>query len=1318
MPQIYGTQHGLSTTKIASITQDNRGFIWIASENGLNRFDGYNFTVYKKMEGDSSSLMNNHIAALWVDSDNRLWIASMSGLQYYDPYQNNFVTEQLGQAPALINNKKFGAIMEDSRRNLWFSVYDIGIIKYSLETKQSVLYMPNNEENAVCSKSIGSIEEDSEGNIWFASMDNGISVYLPENDSFVHYHSKNSRLPVNEILNICRMGNGNMLIATINKGLYIFNKDTREFKFTGNHSTSFCLHRLQNQSVLIGTEGEGLLYMDPFGDEIRVHPAITDQMYEIKNSKIHYVFEDNNGSLWIGMFNNGICQLRKEPDGFKNFKNIRNNNNSLNNGQITSITTDKEGNYWFATDGGGLNFQDRYTGKYVHYQPNPNDIHSIPDDAVVSVFCDSQGTIWAGTYSGGLCKFDKQKNHFTRYKHSDFSNSLPGNYVKCIVEDQAHNLWLGTDGNGISRFSPESGKFVNYSNPDYPELTSNNTTCLFIDKNNILWIGTFSGLSSFDIDNQIFKTYTNDVSPNQTIYSIAEDENLNLWVGTSYGLKKYNPEKDAFQNYVISERYKDTFINGIIPYKQNLWLSTIDGIICYSTINKQVIYFIANNDLSGANFLRSSYYLSPENEIFLGSNQGCYSFFPDKLHLEGYSPKIYLTNLKIYNKTVNVGQMYDGRVILDKSLDNLKKIVLKYSENNFALEFSAPNNLYPYSITYSYFMEGIDKEWVSLANTQQNVSYANLAPGVYTFKIQATNIPDRFAGEYTSLSIEILPPFWLSWWAELGYFLFGFIVLFLILNYIYIKVRDRNNLRMEQLKAKKQEELNESKMQFFTNISHEFRTPLTLIMAPLEEMQQTELNPERAQIMKIMSRNANHLLRLINQILDLRKTEANKIQIKACPINLVVFIEDFLELFTDMANRNVVSVDFIYPSYEALVWFDPDLLEKCLYNLLFNALKFTPKEGTIQIEIVQKSNEETILSIRDNGIGIAEKEIPHLFDRFYQGEFSKKSGTGIGLHLVKTIIELHRGTIDVESEKGKGSCFNMHIKTGKDHFNPDEYTDIPWKIIPAKEIPISKTKNPDVEITDHHKSTILLVEDDEDMRTYICYELKKTYQIIEARNGREAIFILRSKEPELIITDVMMPELNGIELCKLVKENAETCHIPVIMLTANSDMEHRLEGLETGADSYITKPFHASHLMTQIKKLMEKHEKLRRKFNKFLNMDALKMEIVNPDEVLLQNTIDFIHSNISDTELTVEKIAKSLNTSRTNLHRKIKLQTGLSPIELIKAIRMKQAAYLLEKKTLTISEIAYELGYSSLAYFSTSFNSYWGTSPSTFKVQI
>jgi DNA-binding response OmpR family regulator len=519
---------------------------------------------------------------------------------------------------------------------------------------------------------------------------------------------------------------------------------------------------------------------------------------------------------------------------------------------------------------------------------------------------------------------------------------------------------------------------------------------------------------------------------------------------------------------------------------------------------------------------------------------------------------------------------------------------------------------------------------------------------------------------------------------------------------------------MEQLNTKKQEELNESKMQFFTNISHEFRTPLTLILAPLEEMQQTELNPERAQIMKIMSRNIDYLLRLTNQILDLRKMEANKIQIKACPINLVVYIEDFLELFTDMAQRSAISIHFIYPSYEALVWFDPDLLEKCLYNLLFNALKFTPKGGTIQLEIAQNINEEIVLSIHDNGIGIAEEEIPNLFDRFYQGEFSKNSGSGIGLHLVKTIIELHHGTIDVESEKGKGSCFRMHIKTGKEHFNPEEYTETPWKITPPKEIPPSEIKNQKVEITDYHKSTILLVEDDDDMRTYICYELKKIYHIIEARNGREAIFILRSKEPELIITDVMMPELNGIELCKLVKENAETCHIPVIMLTANSDMEHRLEGLETGADSYITKPFHASYLLIQIKKLLEKHEKLRRKYIKFLDMDALKMDTVNPDEVLLHNTINFIHSNISNTELTVEKLAKSLNTSRSNLNRKIKLQTGLSPIELIKSIRMKQAAYLLEKKTLTISEIAYEVGYNSLAYFSTSFNSYWGINPSAF----
>ncbi|MDR2954526.1 MAG: response regulator [Prevotella sp.] len=1323
-PKILDSQQGLSSTKVNSIVQDDKSFVWIATEDGLNKFDGYHFTVYKRIEGDSTSLLSNNISTLCYDSRKRLWVGSMSGLQYYDERKNRFVEAFLGQPEDIMLRNAYNWIMEDSQGYIWFSVHDLGVFKYSPETEQSVLYKPLAKGGQLCSMSMRHIAEDGDGNIWFSSLDQGISVYNPKDDSFRQYNAANSKLPTNSVLRMCLMKNGNMLVTTIGDGVWIFDKNAEEFHRTNARATAFSVTTLSDGTVLIGTEGEGLLYASSPFDMIHSYPAIPKHYNEVISSKIHYLMEDNNGDLWIGMYNNGVCYIRKEPEGFTSYQKKYDDPNSLSYGQVAGITTDKNGNIWFATDGGGLNMYDRKTEKYTHYRHKAGDFASLPDDAVVAVINDSRDNIWVGMYTGGLSRLDRTTGKFTTYQYANEKNFIPDNFVKSIVEDKDGNFWLGTDGGGLSYFDTSTETFTNYSASEYDGFISNNIISLYLQNDNILWIGGYTGIFKFDIANKKFISYENEVSvSNLTINSITEDNAKNLWIGTSSGLYKYDSQNDSFLIDSLSGNYQSMVINAVVPFRHYLWISTNNGMLCYEPYRKQIVALVNNNDLGGINFIRSSYYISPDDEISFGGGNGCYSFYPDRMPLGDYSPKVYITNLEIFNQPIQVGKKYKGRVILDESLDYTDHITLKHSENTFTFHFSSPTTLFPASISYLCYLDGVDKQWLSFPPTQQSVTYANLPPGVYTFQVYASNVPNSYAKNITTLTIEILPPLWLTWWAKTGYVIAVILLLALIFWVAYNRMKDKHELNIERLKAKKQEELNENKMQFFTNISHEFRTPLTLIISPLEEMEKTETSNERRQLIQVMLRNADRLLRLINQILDLRKAENNKITVKAKPVDLVLFARDFIGLFTDVTRKRKIDLTVNSNAEETIVWYDPDLLEKGLYNLVSNALKYTPDDGEINITIDQQPDGDVILAVTDTGCGIAEDEQPYLFDRFYQGEYSRTSGSGIGLHLVKTIVDLHNGNISVDSSPGVGSCFSIFILGGKEHLDANSYTDEPWLPVGVESVSSAAEEDEDDEVFDDEKDEkqvgteqplILLVEDEDDMRSYIHSRLSDSYRVVEAVDGKEALRKLKTIHPDLIITDVMMPEMDGIEFTRIVKENIDTCHIPVILLTANGETEQKLKGLETGADSYIVKPFNSEYLHIRIRKLLEIRKKMQEKFSKLLNLEAQEVEITNPDEQLLQNCIGFIRDNINEPDLSVEEMAKKMNISRTNLHRKIKTLTGTSPVELIKTIRMKQAAYLLDKGVLTISEVAYEVGYNSLSYFSSSFSAYWGVSPSEY----
>ncbi|MDR0430533.1 MAG: response regulator [Tannerellaceae bacterium] len=1339
---LFTTEHGLSSTKITCIQQDNRNFLWIGTEDGLNKFDGYDFTVYKSQPGDSVSLVSNHITALFQDSNNRLWVATIAGLEYYDLACDGFLSASLNQPDEVIKHNQCTKIIEDKQGNLWFAVSGYGVLCYSPDTGKSNLLTPTNQtSHSLCSSYIRSMAEDKDGNLWFASQDNGLSVYNPETQTFRNYNMQNSRLPSNAIFDLCLLSNGNMLVSTLRGGLAIY--DSRKDQFMAyldvfnkpNTRSIFCAIEDHEGNILVGTEGDGVFIFDPVKRELEQHPVFRELSESIGNSKVHNIHKGNYSYLWMSLSYKGVFVVGHEDSGFKSIKKKNHDSNSLSHAAVTAVTTDEERTIWVATDGGGLNHYNPETKRFTHYTYDPNDRSTISDNAVVSVFRDSKNRIWAGTYTGGLCLFNKESRTFTRYRAGTDANSLQSDYIKSIQEDKRGFLWLGTNGGGLTRFDPDKNTFRTFRSAENRGLVNDYIIILFIDSKNRLWIGTYFGLSCMDIDTESFTFFDqkNGLS-SLSIFSVAEDGDGTIWVGTANGLNRYNPEENMFTKvYPKLQEYYSPVVNGIIAddNKKQLWLSTNHGVVRYDTQTGELKRYFVNSGLQSNEFLLASYYKSPEGDMFFGGIDGLNIFKPNEIFDGIIIPKVYITNLKISNEPVSINKKINGRVVLTKNIEVAKKIKLKQNEKNFTLEFVAMGIFDPYLTVYSCKLEGFDKDWIKYDYTHRSVTYTNLNPGTYTLRIKASSNPDIWTDEETSLIIEIEPAIWNTWWAKLIYAILVLLLIYTVIRFIISRIKVKDALRIERFKLKQQGELNRIKTDFFTNISHEFRTPLTLIIGPLKRLINEEKDKERKKIMQIISRNAERLQRLINQILDLNKIEDGKITLRVQQIELVSFVADIISLYTEMARQKQITLSYTWDAEPVNVWYDADMLDKSLINLLHNAYKFTPENGKIHVNLKLMKDGKVILSINDTGIGMDENTKKHVFDRFYQGRSEYyNTGTGIGMHLTKTVVELHKGTITLESEPGKGSVFYITILPGKSHFSADEIMtddDLAQHVIENRNEnswinePVESVVelSPDsVSIkdkrTDPNRPLVLVIEDDNDMRFFIRQELENQYQIEEAANGKTGLEMARKLMPDLIITDVMMPEINGIELCRILKTESDTSHIPIIILTAQGSMEHRIEGLETGADSYISKPFHTKYLQIRVEKLIELRAKMKERFSKSINMDAQEITLTSTDERLLQNAIDYVRTNIENPELSVEAMSKNLGLSRTHLHRKLKALTGQSPVEFIKMIRMKQAAYLLSTGKLSVSEVGYKVGYNTPSYFSSSFNAYFGMSPTAY----
>lgn len=1345
--KFYTPYQGLSNTSFNKITQDNEGFIWIATNNGLNKFDGYNFVVYKHDPSNVNSLDLDAVFAIFVDSKGRLWVGTEHGLNLYKRPMDNFYRYPVKYKGKAIH-MQITDISEDKKQNIWLTT-SVGLIR--INTRNNTSYFFNHKfENQELSRDLLNAELfDDNGCLWIGSDKNGLFCYNPYTNRFINYrHNKNSNsLCDNSILSLGKDAHGNIVIGTIKGGISIFNIKSHTFRTISYFHTPgnlfnggiYSIATDKKGIIWIGTERNGLKILDPVSLTLHDANNVID-LENINDSKIH-VFDDSKGNLWFGIDYAGIYLKKQTEKPFFCIKKTNNSSFSISNNIVKSILYDSNHNLWVGTDGGGLNCLPRRGKAFKNFIHNPANLSSLPDNAVISLFEDKKKNIWTGTYLGGLSMFDSKQNSFHTYLIDPLNKGRDFNYVTSIISDYANNLWIATNGGGLQHFDTQTHKFTNYKTIKIKNKTVNLPlflTTLLLDRNHNLWLGSYYGLYCWNQNTSHYTAYTaaNGKIQGDAIFCLFEDVDYKIWFGASSGLFCIDERTQHIKKYTTADGLANNSVYGILKDdKNNLWLSTLNGLSKFNLKTKIFRNYYTYDGLAGNEFRPASCFKGENGTFYFGGTSGLIYFQPDSIRETKGFPTLVFTRFKIFENVVPVGKNSEGRIILKESINETRKINFRHIDNSFTIEFAAIDYNAPEKIRYAYKMEGFDRKWTIKDYSQRFANYTNLNPGTYIFKLKATNSDGIWNNKDREIIIHVQPPFWESWWAYLVYVCLLLLAFLLIRKLMIFRFTMRNNLQIERLEREKLEELNKSKLQFFSNVSHEFRTPLTLIIGPAEHILNSQIDSSLKKQIGYIHRNALRLLRLVNALLDLQKVEKNEMHLKARYGNIVSFAKEITLTFEELSKTKKINLSFHSEIEKINCWFDPDKLDKVIFNLLSNAFKFTYKGGNISVDVSTNNNEAYLpplnsfvdITVTDTGKGMKEEHLQKIFERFYQIEDENDAdiqvGTGLGLHLSKYLVELHHGKLTVSSKDGKGTRFDVLIPRNGDHLSPQEKVsenDIPANSEEKIKIKTSKTDinteftSDDETENTRQKYTILVVEDDYDIKSYIKSEFSDQYKIIEASDGIEGWSMAQKQQPELIISDIIMPRMDGIELCKKIKTNILTCHIPVILLTARTSIENRIEGLETGADSYIPKPFHPQHLRIRIEKLIELRQNLMAKFSKSISFEAKEMTITSADERFLQKAMDLVKANISNPNLNIEEMGNELGISRVHLYRKLKALTNQNPSEFVRIIRLKQAAYLLKQNKLNISEVAYAVGFNSHQYFTNCFQNYFGMSPTEY----
>jgi len=1345
-----GVSNGLSHSQVNCIYKDSRGFMWFGTVSGLNRYDGYNYKLFQHIEKDTTSIIDNYISNIQEDANADLWINTGSGYTIYDSRKEKFRRNIAYELNKYGIHQTGELIYIDKQKNLLCYNRGTGIYQYQNASKKLLLF----KQDALGGNlSRGIITDIRESNTYYLVLYrtgllecvNKKSGKVVRRDNYIPAHFSVS---ANKFSAFVDSDGDYWIYSDGSYGVWLYHAKEKNWEYISNMATKSVYMLSSNVirgieqdaigNVWIGTDHGGINLIDKQKGRITYLQNDATDERSISHNSINCIYRDNTNIMWVGTYKKGISYYSESIFKFEvDHMPYLNNQKNLNN-DVTIFAEDIKGNLWIGTNGVGVINYNKSTGERQLYQHLAGNDGSLTSNVIVSLCAARDGKVWIGTYLGGMDCFDGHR--FIHYRHDPKNpNSLANNNVWSIVEDPEGYIWIGTLGSGLQRLNPKTGQFVTFNNSKKELLSSESISSLYLGRDNVLYIGTAIGITTYNLRTGVFERFHGNKRGDQTFSNLSvnqlyEDSRGLLWVATREGLNIFDRKNDKITPIYKSNGLPDNVITGIVEdNNKNMWVTTSNGVsnIIVGTNPKtgDNTYTYYNYDerdgLQSSEFNIRSIIRSYRGEILMGGIRGYNIFNPEVIKYNRILPKVVFTDLQLFNTSVKVDSVYDGNCILKEGLNWTKEIVLNYSQNIFSIDFSSMNYVLPEKTKYAYKLEGFNSDWLTTDENIHKITYTNLAPGTYTLKVKAANSDGFWNEEATSLKIVIKPPFWRSGLAYIFYFFLLIGILLRARQQILKSERSRYKLHQIELEAQRNHEIDDMKLRFFTNISHELRTPLTLIISPLENVIKTMNNEEQKQKLEMVHRNALRLLNLVNQLIDFRKLDVQGHQINLSCGDVVVYIKNICSSFAELSEKKNIRLTFYSSIDELQMEFDEDKIGKIMMNLLSNAFKFTNEGGRVEVHVnllppsEEDKNEKLEIRVADTGIGISDDEKEKIFERFYQVKQSddhKFGGSGIGLHMVKEFVLLHKGRVEVHNNAGKGSIFVVTIPVNRKNEEEKKLviSEGQVKVLNEKSEELAEASDSNSEVTT--SSVILVVDDNDDFRTFMKDSLKSEFVIQEARNGKEAWESIPDSLPDMIISDVMMPEMDGYELCRLVKSDVRTSHIPLILLTARTAEEHKLEGLETGADDYITKPFNFDILMLRIRKLMERREAAQATFRKQIEVKPSDITITSLDEKLIQKAIKYVEDNISSSnELSVEELSKNLGMSRVHLYKKLLSITGKTPIEFIRTIRLKRAAQLLRESQLNISEIAYEVGFNNPKYFSKYFKEEFGMLPSAYQ---
>ncbi|MEO8403254.1 MAG: two-component regulator propeller domain-containing protein [Chitinophagaceae bacterium] len=1336
------TEDGLSSNVINTILKDRYGMVWFATEDGLNKFDGTHFTVYRHKPGDSTSLQANEILALHEDKAGNLWIGTGGGsLNLFDRNKNSFINFPANGANNSIGNNVIRNICSDYTGKIWIAHFD-GVNILDPVTKH-ITNIPDvhNSNGIILNKHSLCLFQDSHHNMWIGTSE-GLYKFNPDNKSLTHFVHSNkdvTSLTGNNVNTITEDNAGNLWIGTkdgISK-LSPGKTDFVNFKHLDANTNSVSSNMIYSISVdgeklWIGTS-EGLDIMDTGTGIITKFALDHRNIHSLTAKAVRKIYIDKQGIYWLGTMGGGIDKYDKNLNLFNYVRSNYFDKEGLNASIVSSFAENDKGKIFVGTQGGGVSLFDAATKLFQHY-PIISKIKGVNDRLfVLAMEMSRKKKLLVGTFADGLFIVNPLNGKYQQITKGTGFEDINSNDIYCITEAGNGNFWIGTNGDGINILNNEYKVITRYTpNPVLPndiKLPINGyIRDIKEDKKGNIWIATHGGgLAVLQPSSGAFTIYNtgNSKLPNDKVQSLLEDKHGNIWAGTfGGGLALFNNQTNQFEVFSEREGLQNSTIYKVIEDESGLiWISTNKGLSSINLATKKINNYNYHNGLQHNNFFHGSGIRLSNGELFFGGLEGFNYFHPDYLIKNNNVPPVLLTDLRISNQSVAVSP--DGPIRQHISL--AREINLDYKQN-FALDFVGLSYTTPEQNQYAYKLEGFDKDWNYVGNLT-TASYTNLDPGEYVFRVKASNNDGIWNNEGASIKVYVHPPFWRTVYAYIFYTVLVIGFLFYLrhkgiqkIHKKFAATQQKIFVEQERRESERIHQLDRLKIKFLTNLSHEFRTPISLILGPVDNLISQQKNGQSVHQLDMIKRNGRRLLNLVNQLLDFRKMEEQELKVHLSDGELVTFVKEVGDSFKDLAERK--SINFIFTSQLSSFYtvFDHDKLERILFNVLSNAFKFTAGGGKIMLKLehadnkTDQSNTWLAIKITDTGIGIPDDKKEKIFTLFFQNDTDASilnQGTGIGLSITREFVKMHGGTITVDSEQDKGTTFTILLPFTQQEapaVNDEQLSDLITEAHPIEEaeqaesLPGMQTDMP----------AILLVEDNDDFRFYLKDNLRLQYKVIEAANGKEGWQKALSTHPQLIVSDISMPQMDGIELSRKIKSDKRTCHIPIILLTAMTGEEAQLRGLKTGANDYITKPFNVELLNAKIKNLLVLNTTLKNTYSKQIKVLVPEMEIQSADEKLLQKITRYLEENLSNPQLSVEELSRHVGMSRSSLYSKLLELTGQTPVEYIRSFKLDKAAALLEKSDMNIAQIAYSVGFSTPNYFAKSFKLKFHVLPSEY----